>query len=118
MGRKIKTKKLVNARLLKEYASWVYCASCGQTVAYLCYVAYDTFDFDFTCNCGCVGSVTIDFDSSGTSRPSAAKLEQVKNRLCCPADKSALLTLVEKNLKSYECRISCLTCGQAYLLEK
>jgi len=40
MGRVVKTKKLENARLLKEYASWIYCTSCEKTVAYLCYVTY------------------------------------------------------------------------------
>ena len=101
MSRNVKTKKLENARLLKEYASWVYCAGCGKTVAYLCYITYDKFDFAFTCGCGSTGSVYIDFDDSQAAQASGDALAQVKNRMCCPADQSPLVTFVEKNLQAY-----------------
>lgn len=114
MARIVKIKKLENARLLKEYASWIYCTSCEKTIAYLCYVTYDKFDFQFTCNCGCHGSVYIDFDELENTQASSKSLESIKNRMCCPNDKSALVTFVEKNLKSYYCKISCLKCGQEF----
>ncbi len=118
MGRQIKIKKLENARLLKEYASWIYCTSCEKTIVYLCYVTYDKFDFMFTCNCGCTGSVYIDFGNLEKTYISSEGLEIIKNRICCPDDKSALLTFVEKNLKSYNCKISCLKCGKEYKQSK
>ena len=118
MGRTVKAKNLENARLLKEYASWVYCTSCEKTIAYLCYVTYDKFDFQFTCKCGCVGNVYVDFGDLEKSTASAKGLELVKNRMCCPEDKSALVTFVEKNLQTYTCKISCLKCGKAYSQSK
>ena len=33
MARTPEIKELQNARLLKEYASWIYCTGCNQTVA-------------------------------------------------------------------------------------
>ena len=118
MGRVVKTKKLKNARMLKEYASWIYCTSCEKTVAYLCYVTYDTFEFKFTCNCGCNGSVHIGFEELKKETPSSKDLEQINNRLCCPEDKFALVTFVEKSLNSYDCKISCLRCGKEYAHSK
>ena len=118
MGRVVKTKKLEHARMLKEYASWIYCTACEKTVAYLCYVTYDTFNFKFTCNCGSSGTVNISFGELEKTKLSSRNLEQIKNRLCCPEDKSALITFVEKNLKSYECEISCLKCGKEYTQSK
>ncbi len=118
MGRIVKTKSLENAKLLKEYASWIYCTSCEKTVAYLCYITYDKFDFEFTCNCGCRGHVYIDFGDLISSQASSKGLECIKNRMCCPNDKSALVTFVEKNLQSYNCKISCLKCAQEYSQSK
>ncbi|MFT3983178.1 MAG: hypothetical protein QM697_04695 [Lachnospiraceae bacterium] len=118
MARIVKTKKLVNARLLKEYASWIYCTSCEKTVAYLCYITYDKFDFQFTCNCGCHGSVSIDFGDLDSTQASSQSLMDISNRMCCPNDKSPLITLVEKNLQSYNCRISCLKCGREFSQSK
>ena len=48
MARSPKIKEIVNSRLLKDYASWIYCTSCNKTVAYLCYVTYDLFSFEYT----------------------------------------------------------------------
>ena len=118
MARTIQTKRVVHARLLKEYASWIYCTGCEKTVAYLCYVTYDAFDFSFTCSCGCKGSVYIDFACNAPAVPSDQALLPRKNRLCCPEDNTALLTLVEKNLARYKCRIVCSACGHAYQIQK
>ena len=118
MGRAVKTKKLENSRLLKEYASWIYCTSCGETIAYLCYVTYGKFDFRFKCNCGCSGSVCIDFEDTQPAAPSSEGLVAVKNRLCCPQDGAPLATFIEGKLKSYTCTISCVKCGREYSRSK
>lgn len=113
MARKPSKKVLDNARLLKEYASWIYCTHCNKTVAYLCYVTYDNFNFKFECNCGSKGSVEISFDEI-VSEKSTLPLVSVKNRLCCPNDESALLTIVEKNIKSCDCSIACVCCKNEF----
>jgi hypothetical protein len=113
MARKPIIKELENTRLLKEYASWIYCTGCNKTVAYLCYVTYDLFDFEFTCNCGSCGKVHIEFAHKEPEK-SAEKLKEIKNRLCCPNDASPLLTLVEKNLAAYQFEILCNSCGQVF----
>lgn len=114
MKRILKTKNLLNAKMLKEYASWIYCESCGKTVAYLCYVSYDNFDFKFTCNCKKEGEVYIDFGSVENPEKSNDKLVKIKNRLSCPKDESPLLTIVEKNIQAYSYKISCLNCSKEY----
>lgn len=114
MARKPLVKEVVNARLLKEYASWIYCTGCEKTVAYLCYVTYDSFDFHFDCNCGNHGSVHIEFGEVEDAAASDESLVPVKNRLCCPDDKSALLSLVDKNLKSCNYEITCKACATKY----
>ena len=81
LARKPKQKELQNSRLLKEYASWAYCTACNKTVAYLCYVTYDLFDFEYTCNCGNHGKVYIEFDRSKSVQSDQA-LIVIKNRLC------------------------------------
>jgi len=113
MARKPIIKKLENARLLKEYASWIYCTGCGKTVAYLCYVSYDLFDFEFICDCGKSGSVHIEFAHEEGKR-SDEQLTEIKNRLCCPKDHSPLLTTVDKNLADYKFQILCNQCGEVY----
>lgn len=90
MARIVKIKELVNARLLKEYASWIYCESCGKTVSYLCYVTYDDFDFNFNCACGMKGHVKISFGELETTKLSEKPLELIKNRLCCPEESQHL----------------------------
>ena len=113
MARKPTRKELHCSRLLKDYASWIYCEGCGKTVAYLCYVTYDAFDFEYTCNCGSCGSVRIEFEHE-TATKSDMPLVALKNRLCCPQDASPLLTLVEKNLASARFSVVCNSCNTEY----
>jgi len=113
MARIPECKELKNARLLKAYASWIYCESCNQTVAYLCYTAYDLFALTFTCQCGGEGYVHIRFPH-GEPAESAAALTMVKNRFCCPNDGAPLFSVVEKNLRAYHARVVCNVCGTAY----
>ena len=113
MGRTPETKGLHNARLLKDYASWVYCTFCNQTVAYLCYTAYDLFDFTFTCQCGCEGRVHIRFPHS-SPKESAQPLALIKNRFCCPNDNAPLFSLVVKNLAQYTTRVVCNHCNTSF----
>ena len=113
MARNPKHKTLINSRLLKEYASWVYCANCNSTVAYLCYVTYDLFDFEYTCNCGSTGKVCVNFEHE-EAKESPEPLKVIKNRLCCPKDDSPLFSLVEKNIKDYKFNVVCNSCSQQY----
>ena len=113
MARKPKQKELRNARLLKEYASWIYCESCNKTVAYLCYVTYDLFDFEYTCKCGNHGSVFVEFEHDAPEK-SNFPLHFAKNRLCCPKDDAPLLTIVEKNIIEARFCIVCNTCNTEY----
>ena len=117
MARKPKIKQLSDARLLKEYASWIYCTGCETTVAYLCYVTYDLFELNFTCNCGNCGRVFIEFEHE-TPGQSDQHLSVVKNRLCCPKDNSPLLTIVKKSLKDYSFRVICNNCNTEFLQTK
>jgi len=118
MARTPKIKETVNSRLLKDYASWIYCTSCNKTVAYLCYVTYDAFSFEYTCNCGSKGKVHIEFDGNVNVDKSDTLLIEVKNRLCCPKDKSPLVTFVNKNLIDYKCHIICKGCSTEYSISK
>ena len=113
MARKTKQKELENSRLLKEYASWIYCDACNRTVAYLCYVTYDLFDFEYTCDCGSHGSVFIEFEHDAPAQ-SKHSLRIVNNRLCCPKDNSPLFTVIEKNIIEDRYRIICNTCNTEY----
>ena len=118
MARSPKIKEIVNSRLLKDYASWIYCTSCNKTVAYLCYVTYDLFSFEYTCTCGNKGKVHIEFERSGSLNKSDLPLIEVKNRLCCPKDKSPLVTFINKNLIDYSSRIICKGCSTEYSILK
>ena len=113
MARKPKEKRLKNSRLLKEYASWIYCDTCNKTVAYLCYVTYDLFDFEYTCNCGSHGNVFIEFEHDAPNK-NMQPLYLSKNRLCCPEDDSPILTIVDKNIQEARYRIVCNTCNTEY----
>ena len=113
MARKPKQKSLENSRLLKEYASWIYCTECNKTVAYLCYVTYYLFDFEYTCNCGNHGKVHIEFEHNNPAR-SNQPLTIIKNRLCCPNDQSPLFTIIDKNIKDYRFKIICNTCDTEF----
>lgn len=116
LARKPKSKDLVNSKLLKDYASWVYCKKCNKTVAYLCYVTYDLFDFEYSCKCGNIGSVRIEFEHDKPIS-NGDNLSIVKNRLCCPKDSSPLVIIVDKNLDSYNFSILCNTCNVLYSLK-
>lgn len=109
-------KELQNARLLKDYASWIYCTNCNKTVAYLCYVTYNNFDFSFTCNCGSKGSVKIDFNTD-TKEKDSQEFILSKNRLCCPNDHSPLLTIIDKNIEEWSGTISCVECNKKFQLQ-
>ena len=113
MSRKPIRKELENTRLLKEYASWIYCTGCEKTVAYLCYVTYDLFEFDYTCGCGSHGRVSIEF-AHEKPEVSDTPLKPVKNRLCCPKDGAPLVTVVDKNVTGYRLRVLCNTCHTEY----
>ena len=113
MARRPIQKELTGSRLLKEYASWIYCTGCGKTVAYLCYVTYDLFELEYTCNCGNHGRVFIQFAHDPPGK-SGSRLTTVKNRLCCPADGAPLLTVVSKNVESARFRIVCNACNTEY----
>ena len=117
MARKPIHKVLENSRLLKEYASWIYCTGCEKTVAYLCYVTYDAFSFSYVCGCGSKGSVNIQFKDV-TSKASEKSLILKKNRLCCPHDDSPLLTVLDKKLESYSFQITCNNCDTTYQMKK
>ena len=113
MARTPERKELENTRLLKEYASWIYCEGCGKTVAYLCYVGYDLFELKYTCGCGNHGRVLI-FFAHEAAQASGKVLLSVKNRLCCPEDGTPLLTIVEKHVKRAAFQVVCNGCGQRY----
>jgi hypothetical protein len=107
-------KQLKNARLANEYGGWTYCTSCNKTIAYLCYITYDSFKFEFSCKCGETGSVDIAFENTQKTKFIDKPLVVMKNRLCCPTDNSPLVTFVEKNLDKYNYEIVCKPCQQLY----
>ena len=114
MSRKATKRILNNTRLATDHGSWMYCVSCNKTIAYLCYITYNSFKFDYSCKCGEKGSALIQFDSILETKPSLQSLIKIKNRLCCPKDNSPLVTLIDKNLESYNCEIVCQVCNELY----
>lgn len=108
-------KELINTRLANTYGGWIYCDGCNKTIGYLCYVTYDLFRLDYQCKCGNCGSVHLTFSCDRTNQISSAQsLITIKNRLCCPEDKSPLVTILEKNLDTFKFEISCKTCNTTY----
>ena len=105
-----------NAHYLKGCASWLYCDNCRKTVAYLCYVTYQYFRFDFTCSCGCEGFAENRYgDIDLTGLPAGELVRNTANkRYCCAKDKSPLFSPVSKNLKNYHAEIVCKECGVRY----
>jgi hypothetical protein len=107
-------KKLVGARLLKNFGSWMYCDRCEKTIGYLCYTTYRYFRFEFICKCGNHGSFRI-----GTTPHEMVKandeLIKVKNRLCCKKDKAPLFTIVAKNIVSCDYDVVCNRCNTRYI---
>lgn len=114
MARKPIIKKLTNSRILNEYGGWIYCEKCNKTIAYLCYVTYDLFDFNYKCNCQNSGNVHIEFENNKKEIQSKENLILIKNRLCCPKDNSPLVTILDKNLQSYDIKITCNNCNTEY----
>ena len=113
MARIVRKKELKNSKMLKEYASWIYCDKCNNTIAYLCYVTYDLFDFNYECNCGNVGNIYIDFKED-ISKKSNEKLKIIKNRMCCPNDTSPLMSIINKNIINYQYEIVCNYCNTKF----
>lgn len=110
-------KKLINARLLKNTGSWIYCTGCNKTVGYLCYTTYQYFKLSFSCKCGERGSIEMGEDAS-RSETSDDKLILKKGRLCCPEDLSPLFSVVEKNLEKVEYSVVCKKCLSQFNAEK
>ena len=118
MAEYIKYKQVIHARLLKDYASWIYCDKCNNTIGYLCYVTYQQFQFHFNCQCGNNGSIVIEKGETNKQvKISDDELIMIKNRLCCAEDQTPLVTILEDKLKSYTCEITCKMCGKLYKKE-
>lgn len=114
MARMLKHKELVNTRLATNYGGWMYCDSCGKNIGYLCYVTYDSLTLEYVCQCGSKGSAFLDFTDSVEGQSSKDDFITIKNRLCCPHDESPLITILSKNLKTYQFDITCKSCGKRY----
>lgn len=115
-------KNLVNARLLKNYGSWMYCGTCGNPVGYLCYSTYGYFRFGFVCACGAEGSfeiskvmdAVVSEKGNGSKTGTGGELIIKKGRLYCPNDEAPLFSIVEKNLKSYDYTVRCSECAGSF----
>jgi hypothetical protein len=116
--RELKNKKLTNTRLANDYGGWLYCEGCQKTIGYLCYVTYDVFRLDYQCNCGSCGHVDMTFTPENSAGLRQDHLVNIKNRWCCPTDQSPLVTILDKNLRSYQCQIACKACNTMYRVEK
>ena len=114
MARKPQSKELVNTRIANGYGGWIYCCNCNQTIGYLCYVTYDSFLLRYECTCGGSGSVYVTFGECSSVIKREEPLVQIKNRLCCPADRSPLFSIVENRLTHYRYEVVCLACGCRY----
>lgn len=100
--------------MLKDYASWIYCEGCQETIGYLCYVSYDKINFTYLCHCGNEGELLIEFNELEEEKSSQKSLVLIKNRLCCPVDQTPLITLLDKKLQTYTCDITCNSCRNHY----
>jgi len=114
MPRTLKNKQLENTKLATNYGGWMYCTKCNENIGYLCYSTYDKINLKYTCNCGSIGSVFIDFDDSKAGICCKEELVPIKNRLCCSNDESPLITLLDKKLSNYELEITCKSCNKIY----
>lgn len=112
--------QLNNARYLKNHASWLYCSKCNKTVAYLCYVTYSYFKFDFVCNCGSHGTAENCFEELQCQNlPTASlKMSTGNKRYCCANDEAPLFSVVEKNVAAYKATVVCKQCKTRYDIEK
>ncbi len=107
-------KELIGTRLASTYGGWMYCDNCGKNLGYLCYVTYDSFQFEYQCKCGSHGSMHIAFTDASTAVIAECNLIINRNRLCCPSDMSPLFTILEKNLDSYHYEVICNKCNVKY----
>lgn len=114
LARTFSRKKLTNTTLLKEYASWIYCENCNETIGYLCYTSYEKIEFDYECSCGNKGDLLIDFSTIAQPKSSKNNLKMKGNRLCCPLDDSPLITVLDKKLASFSYQIVCNNCEHLY----
>jgi len=110
-------KEIINGRILKNNGSWMYCDKCNNTVGYLCYSTYQTFRFDFDCNCGNKGLFKLGYDDNLTTKKSLQPLKIHGNRLCCTNDDSPLFSIVEKNIKKVRYSVVCKKCLTEYIVE-
>jgi hypothetical protein len=113
-SKKVIEKSLINSKLLKNYASWMYCDKCNNTVGYLCYTTYKFFEYEFECKCGNQGVVKISLEESNEPHESDDALQLVKNRFCCPKDDSPLFSVVDKNVNNYRYSLICRNCNSIY----
>jgi hypothetical protein len=107
-----------NTRMLKKTGSWIYCNSCGKTVAYLCYSTYQKFAFQFCCQCGAAGGITVEKPDAVPDTKAVKSLYKNKSRLCCPDDDAPLFSIVEKHIKSVSYQVTCNNCLHSYEIEK
>jgi len=109
-------KKIINARLLKDYGSWLYCAKCNKTIAYICYTNYNYLKFSFMCNCGSSRFLELTDVENILQDIRIAKggLKYIQNRLCCNIDKLSMFSVVKKQLKEYEYKVICKNCGAVF----
>ena len=114
MSRTTKAKSLINSRLATNYGGWMYCDKCNTNIGYLCYATYDEIDFNYQCQCGNRGQIHINFIDSEKGQPTTEELTTIKNRLCCNADSSPLITILEKKLVNYELNVTCKSCHKIY----
>jgi hypothetical protein len=113
-SKKIIEKSLINSKLLKNYASWMYCNKCNNTVGYLCYTTYKFFEYEFECKCGNQGVVKISLEEINEPHKSDDTLQLFKNRFCCPKDDSPLFSVVDKNVNNYRYSLICRNCNSIY----
>lgn len=102
-----------NGKMLKNSGSWMYCSQCGNTVGYLCYTTYTSFRLTSVCICGATNCFELAYEKVNKSAVNTPLLT-VKNRLCCPEDRSPLFSVSRKNLKDYTCEVVCNKCGIKY----
>ncbi len=118
MARVLKNKQLVHTKLATNYGGWMYCTNCNENIGYLCYSTYDYINLNYQCNCGSIGSATLEFVDSKEGTDCGDALIIIKNRLCCPKDQEPLITLLEPKLKQYEMEIVCKSCNHTYQKKK
>ncbi len=118
MARIVKTKELINSKLATTYGGWMYCTECNENIGYLCYSTYDQLELNYTCNCGSIGQIRINFEDSKKGNNCSEELLLTKNRYCCPKDNEPLITILDKKIKTYEMRITCKSCESIYKKEK